>query len=214
MMDTQRGGFSFWSADGPLASLACTGLLVVSSGRLAYALVTGTALVFVYLCSLLTLWAARPLVSARIRGAVSVIFSSFFATVYFFILSLLSPLLAEECSFFLALCPIVFVASGLADRSARDSLSETAGRATLESASILALIVGFALIRESLGYGSLSLPFREGLVSVIGSGEDSPFIVHSVSSTIGGLILTAYAVFAFRKFRARETDEGAEREDA
>ncbi len=214
MSDTQRGGFSFWSADGPLASLACTGLLVVSSGRLAYALVTGTALVFVYLCSIFTLWAARSLVSIRMRGAISVILSSFFAAAYLLVLSLASPLMAEQCGFFLALCPIVFVASGVVDRSARDSVGEAAARATLESASILALIIGFALIREPLGYGSLSLPLKDGLAIVLGTGGPSPFVLRTVSSTIGGLILTAYVVFAFRKLRSRDADEGAEREDA
>ncbi len=214
MNESKRDDNSFWSAESPLASLACTGLLVVASGRLAFALVAGTSLVLVYLATILALRTGRPLLTDRIRGAVSVLAASFFASVFLLLLSLLSPILAEESAFYLALGPVVFVASGMAGRCARDSLSASAIRSAAESLSILALLIGFALIREPLAYGALSLPGKDGLAVIVGSGEVSPFALRAASSTIGGLILAAYAIFAFRALRERLSDRGVEREDS
>jgi hypothetical protein len=197
-----------------LSSLACAGLLVVATGRLAYALTVGLALVFVYLCSIVSLWAGLPLVSDRIRGGIAVILSSLFAAVYLLVLSLISPLLVQEVSFFVLLAPIVFIASGIVDRSIKDEVGAAVGRASIESGSILALLVAFALVREPLGYGSLSVPGSDGIIVVLGSGTAPVLAVRAVASSVGGLILTAYAVFAFRKLRAGASEESSEREGA
>lgn len=214
MNDSARGGATFWSPDGPLASLACAGLVVVASGRLAYALIAGLALVFVYLFSILCLSAGKSLIPDNIRGAVAVILSSFFAALFLLVLSLVSPLFAQESSFFILLTAIVFVASGIADRCARDPLSDGLLRALMEAVTILSLLVAFSLVREPLGYGSLSLPGTDGLSVVLGSDKIPVFAVRAAAVTVGGFILLAYVVVAFRKARAALVEEGSEKEEA
>jgi len=214
MNDSPGSRTLFWSSEGPLSSLACAGLLVISSGRFAYALIAGMALVFVYLFSVLSLSAGRFLVSDRIRGAVSVVLSACYGAVYLLLISTFSPLLAQETAFFISLAPIVFTASGIADRSYNDSIADAVVRTGSESASILALLMAFALVREPIGYGALSLPGRDGIAIVFGSKEASAFAARAVAIPVGGFLLIGYAVVAFRKLRSRGNGEGSEREEA
>jgi hypothetical protein len=229
MNDSARGGATFWSSDGPLASLACAGLVVMASGRLAYALTAGLALVFVYLFSVLCLSAGKPLISDNIRGAVAVILSSFFAALFLLVLSLLSPLFAQESSFFVSLTPIVFVASGIADRSGRDPVSDGLLRALIEAVLVLSLLVAFSLVREPIGYGALSLPGMDGepigygalslpgmdgLSVVLGSDKVPVFAIRTAAVTVGGFILLAYVVVVYRKMRATIIEDGSEKEEA
>lgn len=214
MNDSARSGATFWSPDGPLASLACAGLVVMASGRLAYALTAGLALVFIYLFSVLCLSAGKPLISDNIRGAVAVILSSFFAALFLLVLSLISPLFAQESSFFVLLAPIVFVASGIADRCARDPFSDGLLRALIEAVLVLSLLVAFSLVREPIGYGALSLPGMDGLSVVLGSDKVPVFAIRAVAVTVGGFILLAYVVVVFRKMRAAIVEDGSEKEEA
>jgi Na+-translocating ferredoxin:NAD+ oxidoreductase RnfE subunit len=186
----------------------------MASGRLAYALTAGLALVFVYLFSALCLSAGRPLISDNIRGAVAVILSSFFASLFLLVLSLVSPLFAQESSFFVLLTPIVFVASGIADRCARDPFSDGLLRALIEAVLVLALLLAFSLVREPIGYGSLSLPGADGLSVVLGSDKVPVFAVRAAAVTVGGFILLAYVVVAFRKVRAVMVEDSSEKEEA
>jgi hypothetical protein len=213
MNDSTPSGATFWSPDGPLASLACAGLVVVASGRLAYALTAGLALIFVYLFSILCLSAGKPLISDNIRGAVAVVLSSFFAALFLLVLSLVSPLFAQESSFFVLLTPIVFVASGIADRCARDPVPDGLFRALIEAVLVLALLVAFSLVREPIGYGSLSLPGTDGISIILGSGQVPVFAVRAAAISVGGFILLAYIVVAFRKARAAIFEDGSEKEE-
>jgi hypothetical protein len=71
-----------------------------------------------------------------------------------------------------------------------------------EAMSTGILIAALALIREPLGFGSLSLPGGSGgIVRFFVSGESAYFPIRIFASSAGALILLGYGITFFNRLR-------------
>ncbi|MDR2663831.1 MAG: hypothetical protein LBC31_12625 [Treponema sp.] len=190
----------FWGSHSPLSALTGAGLLVIASGRVAGALVCTAALVWVYAFTI----AAAKLGSAYLpqegKPGILLFLSALGSQIFMVILWIFSPVLALESSFFILLAPVVFAASGLAERTRTFDTLEALSQGAAEALVLGTLILALSLIREPLGFGSLSLP---GLDSIRFLREE-PLRILQVSS--GALILLGYGTAVYRHFRNRYTN--------
>jgi hypothetical protein len=189
----------FWGFRSPLATLCGGSLLVLASVRLSFALVCGLALLWVYVLTGLAL--RIPLFPAGKRGAIGPFLASFIGGLYILLLLFVSPVLAMDTLFFLILCPLCCISSGVLDRLENTDAAETVQRTGTEGLVLSALILGLSLIREPLGYGCLTLPgIRQGLISFIKFPQDSRLPVRIIAAAPGALFLLGYGLALFRRF--------------
>jgi hypothetical protein len=172
----------------------------MASCRLAFALTTVGALVWVYVLSTLAACSVSSFFPKRGKYFTFLFLSSFAAGLYILLLWLLSPLLGMQILFITVLVPLAFSGSGSPERGDSGDMPEAAARAFSEAFSLGILITAFSLIREPLGYLSLSLPGGiQGLVKIF-SFEDGNFLpVRIVSSSAGALILLGYGAGILRR---------------
>jgi hypothetical protein len=197
----------FLGSHAPLATLAGAGLLIMGSGRTAYALMTAGALVWVYALTVLVLTAAKPLLPVRGKTALELFTASLFGAFFLLLVSFLSPLLSMELTLLVLLAPVSCVASGVCRRTGNLDSGQAAGRALLEGLILGLLILGLALIREPLGFGSLSVPGGpRGIILFFNyEGLYVPVRIAAVSS--GALILLGYAAALFRRHRGVHSED-------
>ena len=190
----------FWGKNSPLGSLTGAALLVIASGRIAFALICTLALVWVYVFTM----AAAKLGGVNFplwgRNAVLLFVSSFSASVFLMLLWIFNPVLALESSFFIFLVPVVLTSSGLCGRVLAYDMGEVLSQALAEALILGVLILGFSLIREPLGFGSISFP---GLDIIRFIGEE-PLRLLQASS--GALVILGYGIAVYRYFRNQITN--------
>jgi hypothetical protein len=196
-MKFQPVSHPFWGAHSPLAALSGGGLLVLASTRFSFGLIAALALLWVYIFTALAL--RIPALPAG--GGIRVFLSSFIAGVFILILLLVCPLLALDSLLFLILCPLCCVSSGVLDRIEKLDTAEAAFHAYAEGMILSVLILALALIREPLGYGTLSFPGgRQGILCPIRFPEGSFLPLQIFASSAGAFFLLGYGVALFRYF--------------
>ncbi|MDR2258581.1 MAG: hypothetical protein LBE14_05475 [Treponema sp.] len=192
----------FWGAFSPLVSLTGGGLLVMASGRLAYALVAAGALLWTYGLSALISFPCRRFFPKRGKNLALLFLSAFTGSMYVLLLCFLSPVLGMETLFFVSLTPLLCIGSGLFERIGSLELNEALSRAFNEAAVLGGLIIAFSLIREPLGYVSLSLPGGvHGIVKIFSSGEKIFLPIRIIAGSAGALLLLGYGLSLYRYFR-------------
>ena len=195
----------FWGKYSPLSSLTGIVLLVIASGRIAFALISTLALVWVSVFVM----AAAKLGSAYFplwgRKAVLLFISALAAGIFLILLWLFNPVLALESSFIVFFVPVVFIASDLCGRVLQYDMIEILTQALAEALILGVLILGISLIREPLGFGSLSFP---GL-DIVRFVQEEPLRFFQTSS--GALIILGYGVAVYRYFRKQFTNSENDR---
>ena len=185
----------FWGKHSPLASLSGAALLVIASGRIAFALICSLALVWVYVFVL----AAAKLGGAYFpqwgRNIVLLFIASLAAGIFLLLLWIFNPVLALESSFFVFLVPVTFIASGLSGRVLEYDMGEVLSQAVAEALMLGVLILGFSLIREPLGFGSISFPGFD----IIRFAKNEPLQFLQASS--GALIILGYGIAVYQRLR-------------
>ncbi|MDR1949542.1 MAG: hypothetical protein LBQ38_09125 [Spirochaetaceae bacterium] len=192
----------FWGSHAPLSTLAGAGLLVMASGRTAYALIALGSLVWVYGLTVLVYCFAKPVFPKRGIQLALVFLSTFFASLYLLLLTLTSPFLAMETTLIILLAPVSCISSEVVFRLESLDPDEGLARAALEALTLGGLIFALALIREPLGYGSLSLPGgRQGIIELFSGPDELFFPVRIIAAAAGALLLLGYGLAVFRYFR-------------
>jgi hypothetical protein len=194
-----RRDHPFWGAQSPLATLSGGSLLVLASVRFSFALVCALALLWVYILTGLAL--RLPFLPGRGRKGLTPFLASFTGGLYILFIFLISPILAMDTLFFLILCPLCCVSSGVLDRLEKLDPGEAVVQSYKESMILGALILGLSLIREPLGYGCLSLPgIQRGIVNFIEFPQGTRLPVRIVAASPGALLLLGYGLALFRRF--------------
>jgi hypothetical protein len=177
----------------------------MASSRLAFALVCAGALLWVYALSALAAFPCRRLFPRRGKTLVLVFLSSFTGLLCLLALWFISPVLAMENFFILSLVPFTCAGSGLFERLESRPLNEVLSRALGEAAALGGLVIAFSLIREPLGYLSLSLPGGALGISTIFSAEMENFLpLRLVSGSAGALLLLGCGLGLYRYFREQQ----------
>jgi hypothetical protein len=204
-MNNTRQSHLFWGSCSPLASLAGGGLLIMASSRLAFALVCAGALLWVYVLSALAAFPGRRIFSRRGKNLIAVFISALTGSLYLLALWFVSPVLAMENFLILSLTPLMCAGSGIFERLEPLNLNRSLARAFGEAAALGGLIIAFSLIREPLGYLSLTLPGGVlGIVEVFRMEGTSFLPVRLVSCAAGALLLFGYGLGLYRHFRERQ----------
>lgn len=198
-MNTHMESHLFWGKNSPLTSFNGFVLLVIATGRITFALVASLALVWVYVFTM----AAAKLSGEHFpqwgRNAVLLFIAAFASGVFLLVLWILSPILALECSLFLFFMPALFMASRLYDRVLKYEMSEVLSQSLAEALVMGVLMIAFSLIREPLGFGSVSFPGFD-IIRFI----SEPARVLQASS--GALIILGYGVALYRYCRNQATN--------
>ncbi|MDR2181980.1 MAG: hypothetical protein LBN92_04790 [Treponema sp.] len=190
----------FWGLASPLTSLTGAGLMVIASGRVASALICAAALVWVYCFTVFAGKLGGAWFPRRGRDLTLLFLSALAAGLFMILLWVFDPVLSLESAFFIFLVPVVCTASGIYGRAADDDILEALSQALTEALVSGVLLLALALVREPLGYGSLSLPGL-GLVRFF---REEPLRIFQAAS--GALILLGYGTALYRYFRNRETN--------
>jgi hypothetical protein len=166
-------------------------------------MLTAAALIWVYALTVLVLTAAKSLLPARGKTALEIFTASLFGAFFLLLLSLINPLLSMELTLLVLLAPVSCAASQVCRRTGSLDAGQAVVRALLEGLLLGLLILALALIREPLGFGSLSVPGgRRGIV--IFSGYEGPYFpVRIAAVSAGALILLGYGAAFFRRYRSR-----------
>ena len=211
-MSTGSQPHLLWGKTSPLAALSWGGLIIMSSTRLAYALIVVGALLWVSNISALIYQAtSRRFFPLKGKSICQTFLASFTAGLYLLVLWFLSPMTALEVFFIVSLVPLFCTASGIFKRIESLDISDSVSRAFAEAAVLGVIIILFAIVREPLGYLSLSLPGGSGGIFLLFSFETESFLpVRIIASSSGALLLLGYGVGLYRYFRKinapRETD--------
>ncbi|MDR3341733.1 MAG: hypothetical protein LBT14_02905 [Treponema sp.] len=199
--------YLLWGSHAPLSTLAGGGLLIMASSHLAFALVVAGALVWVYELTAMVVFFAKPFFPQKGKIIVLIFLSSLIGSFYLLLFWLASPFLAMGVSYVIMLIPGYCIGSDLFGRlnSVDDPpmLREVLLKALLEAAALGIFIIAFALIREPLGFMSLSLPGgATGIIQLVeGYDEDSILPIRVLSTSVGALLLFGYGMAIFRNLR-------------
>jgi Na+-transporting NADH:ubiquinone oxidoreductase subunit NqrD len=196
----------FWGAHAPLSTLMSAGLMILATSRLAFALVAAGALAWVYTLMALILGFAKPILPKRGLLILQLFLAGFLGSLYMLILQCVNPYVGMETAFFLLLCPLSCVCSGICRRIEGLACRDAVFKAFLEALVLGGVLAALALIREPLGFGSLTLPGGpQGLVALF-TLEPPDFPARIIAGASGGLLLLGYILALFRRFRRRRED--------
>ncbi|MDR1858016.1 MAG: hypothetical protein LBQ69_00940 [Treponema sp.] len=201
----------FWGNASPAVCLSGSGLVIMASDRLAHAIAITGALLWVYGLATLAVHAGTRIFPQQGRPILLVCLTSFVASVYLLLLWIISPLCVLQMFFVISLVPVVCMLSGTLDRLADQGLEEKFFGSLREALILGALIVIFALIREPLGYLSLSLPGgAQGIVLLFSFENEALLPIRLIASSCGALLLSGYLLGLYRYYRAvKAPKEGA-----
>ncbi|GHV52494.1 hypothetical protein AGMMS49579_09860 [Spirochaetia bacterium] len=197
-----------WGTHSPLSTLVGGGILILSSSRFSFALVSAGSLLWVYCLTALVIYAARPIFPKNGRQGLYVFLSAIIGSLYLLLLWFISPLLVLDTFFFLILSPVCLIASGLLERLGLENNSEppeieaVLARSFFEAAALGVLSLALALIREPIGFAGLSFPGgAQGIVTLFSPEEEGFFPVRIVAASAGALMLLGYGIALFWRIR-------------
>ena len=185
--------FALFKKTSPVAALPGCGLLIIASGRLSHAVTVVGALAWVYCLTTLVIYAAAKFLPRHGRTALISFLASFMAGFYLLILWLISPLCSLESLFAVSLVPVFYMASGVSKRFDAFNAADSLFSPFFEALSLGVLLLAFALIREPLGFLSLSLPGGvQGSVMLFSFSVELLLPVQLIASSGGTLLLLGY----------------------
>jgi hypothetical protein len=178
--------------------------LIIASGRTAFALITLGSLLWVYGMTVIGIYLGKPILPRKGKKILHVFLSALFSSFYLMILNFLNPLLALECTLFVILTPVSFIGSEIIDRVESLEPENALARVLLEALTLGVLILAVALIREPLGFGSLSIPGGTfGIIELFNYDTGRIIPLRIISSSAGAFLLLGYGIALFRFYRKR-----------
>lgn len=203
----------FWGTRSPLAHFSYIPFLLVSSTRFSIAIIGSLALIWTYLLSSLTCLAADLWIPKTYKTIISVLISSFWSFLFGFLVNLFSPLLFHELLFLLSLVPVVYIFSELGKKNTDKSFKDTLNQVIIRALVLSGIMLLLSLIREPFGFGSISLPTKEGITAILTSDIAADMSVRIFATTGGGLILLGFVMGFYRIFRAMFVNYYAQKEN-
>jgi len=212
----------FWGSLSPLGGLSGAGIVIMASGRLAWAVTVSGALLWVYILSVLasvflSSAACRKIFPIGGRSSVFTFISSFFGCLYLLLFWILCPFAAMEVIFPLMLVPLFCAGSGIfrsilsAGENTSLDIIETVSKAASEAAILSLLVIIISLIREPLAYCTLTLPGTyRGIVTLISFKEGFLFPVHIFTGSAGALLLLGYITGLYNYLKKNNHPGGEE----
>jgi hypothetical protein len=187
--------------------------MIIATSRLAFALGAAGGLIWVYTLTALILSFAKPILPKRGLLVLHLFLISFLGSLYILIFYGINPYLGMETTFLFLLCPLSCAGSGICRRIEGLPRQKSILKAFVEALVLGGLLIALALIREPLGFGSLTLPGGpQGLAVLFVFGAPAGalyFPVRIISGASGGLLLLGYALILFRRLKDRSARKEA-----
>jgi hypothetical protein len=172
----------------------------MASGRLAHAIIVTAAILWIFCLKSLTAFFGARFFPKYGRLALLAFIASFFAGVFLFLIWLFSPFCAMETFFAVSLVALLCLSSGIYRELQAKNLPDVMYDSAFEALSIGVFIVIFALVREPLGYASLSLPGgSQGIVLLFSSEMESFLPIRLAASSSGAFLLLGYFLALYRR---------------
>jgi hypothetical protein len=200
---------SFWGSLSPLGGLAGASLLVLGSGRLSWGILVAGSLFWVYAlssltCVFLSSATEKKLLPVKGRMAFYVCLSSFWGSLYLFMLWLLCPFAALEVFLLLLLVPLFYVGSGIVEQFSsvlEDSnfdISESVSDSVSKAGVMSGLMILISIVREPLSYCTLSFPGTyQGMITFMYLRESFFLPIRIFASSAGAFMLLGYIVYLY-----------------
>jgi hypothetical protein len=191
----------------PIALLSAVSLIIISSSRLSYAIISSLSVIWMYCISVIVINCSRKIFPLIYNNLLSVCLFSVLGSVYYLVLYLLNPFLALETELLITLTSILCFSSGINERVSGMSLKNSIYRAIYESVVIGIFLLALSLVRETLGFGALSIPGGDyAIYELFNFDMYYPLPVRIIASSAGALLFLGYIFIVF-KFIDAEKDE-------
>lgn len=203
----------------PITTLSAAALLIVASTRLSFAIVAAINVFLVYTFTVLTAESLKKirlfkqsvkeirLFPTQSESIASLFLASFAGSLFFLGFYCLAPILALETVFISLFVP-VYVYMRYAGKKRIDVTRPGAIKRCLSESLYLGLLtIVLALIREPLGYATLSLPGGAGGITTLFNQENNfPLAVEIVSWSTGAFLLIGLVLVIFRSIDRRKAN--------
>jgi hypothetical protein len=181
--------------------------MIIATSRLAFALSAAGALVWIYTLTALILGSAKPILPKKGLPVLRLFLISFLGSLYILIFRCINPYLGMETTFLFLLCSLSCAGSRICRRIEGLPLQKSILKAFLEALSLGGLLVALSLIREPLGFGSLTFPGGpQGLAALFVFSAPAGalyFPVRIIAGASGGLLLLGYILILFRRLKGQ-----------
>jgi hypothetical protein len=196
----------------PWTLTSALGIIIIASARLAYALIAALAILWVYITAILVTNSARKFFPKIFNKLLYAALFAVLGLLFYLLVDIFNPFLAAELLLLLMLPPILVFSSDICARTEYDTLDEALYKAIYEALLIGVFIVALSLVREPLGYGSLSVPGSDYAVyELFNLDSIYPLPVQIISSSAGALLILGYIFIVFRMIAAHPEKAGAQK---
>jgi Na+-translocating ferredoxin:NAD+ oxidoreductase RnfE subunit len=180
-----------WGAHSPLMSLTGIALIIASSSRLSSAILVFFVLAAIHIITLAIMYAGKPIIPEKYKTAITIMLVTFITSLFYLVVSMIHPVSAWELELVIFLIPITFLSSHLERKDHQFSPGEEIMIGAKQSVILGGIIVVIALIREPLGYGTLSLPFSNKTMNFMPEAIRERAVLHVFAAPFGGFLITA-----------------------
>ena len=199
----RRRFFEFYRS--PAFLIAASPLVVTGTSRLAFALISALSLLWVYGLSVAAVRVIRRFFPKKIfYNILSLLLFSIIGSLFLLIVEFINPVLGRETALLVFFAPVICFACGIGTRTEEAPLKTAFVNTCVEALSIGLFLVFFALVREPLGYGALSLPGGARGVYELFRIRAAGFPVHIIAGSAGALLLLGYIFLVFRMVRPQK----------
>jgi hypothetical protein len=200
-----------------------TALIIASSSRLSYAIIAALDLVFVFALTFSAACIAQKIHDSRLaknklpflpqkgKKLVLIVIANFAGCLFYVVYSLFNPFLALETLFITLYTPVFacFYVFGKKETGFEPLIKKR----MFDALAAGCVILGFALVREPLGYAALSLPAppgKSGIITLFNTQGAFPFPLEIISLSSGAFLLLGAAAVFYRAVsvnRGRDTNK-------
>jgi hypothetical protein len=178
-------------------------LFIIAGSRFSYAIVAAGEIIWVSIISAFMNISPHGLRSKTKIRMLNVLISSFSGSLYLFLLYLLNPLLAMESCLICMLVPVFYVGSNFCISLENSSVDEIFQESLFELMALGGLTLVFSLVREPLGFATLTVPDgKRGIMELFNTEGLYPYPIQLISSSTGALFLLAYIMIMLRYINA------------
>jgi hypothetical protein len=187
----------------PVSFMSGIALFIIAGSRFSYAIVAASEIIWVSVISAFVSISPHGIKSKTKIRMLNVLISSFTGSLYFFLLYLLNPLLAMETNLICMLVPVFFVGSSFCISLENAHIDDIFQEPLFELLALGALTLVFSLIREPLGFATLTVPdVKRGIMELFNTKGLYPYPIQLISSSTGAFFLLAYIMVVLRYINA------------
>jgi hypothetical protein len=200
-----------WGSHSPLMSLTGIALIIAASARLSTSIIVFFLLTIIYTITLSIVHAGKSIIPAKYKTAIVIMIVTFISSLLYFFIVLIDPISSMELYFIVFLIPITFLSSHLETKTSYLSAGEEILLGAKQASILGGIIIAISMIREPLGYGTLSLPFSNKSLYLLPESIQEQAVLQVFSAPIGGFIISACFI-ALVRFVTHQQDISAAKE--